>query len=666
MIFLKRALPPRTTLPIPRPRPGILYGAGHWRRLIMLGPHLLLLPLAYWLAYAVRFDGSIPAHYLALYWATLPYLLGIRLACLAALGLHRGWPRHVGLHDLRALLIAITLSSVLFVLVLAVVDSSMKVPRTILVLDWSIAVLCCGGGLILVRLLRELRLPCMSPPAGKRTLIIGAGDAAANLLHEISTGSIAGINPIGLVDNDPGKRLLRIHGVPVLGSLRDLKDLVQRYGIRLLVIAIPSATRGELQRIVEICVETGAEFKIVPSLSDLLQGNARLGQLRDVQVEDLLGRSAVELDLSAVHTELEGKVVLVTGGAGSIGSELARQLAQSNLGRLVLLDKAESPLYFAHLDIAGTHGDLEVVPVIADITNPTRLDEVFAAHRPDYVFHAAAYKHVPLMESHLEEAVNNNVLGTLHAASCAVRHGADQFILISTDKAVRPSSIMGATKRIAERLILGLPELQASRTGFRAVRFGNVLGSNGSVIPLFERQIRAGGPVTITHPEVTRYFMTISEAVRLVLRAAVLHEATGRICMLEMGERVGIVELAENLIRLSGYEPYRDIPIVFTGMRPGEKLHEELISDLEWTVPTMIEKLHIIQTDERDGLVIEAGIDQIRNALDTSDRPMLLDAINLLVPECAEPLRSTLRGATARSTRLVSSAAWVGPGPSVH
>jgi FlaA1/EpsC-like NDP-sugar epimerase len=641
-----------------------MYGAGHWRRLVMLGPQLLLLPLAYWIAYAIRFDGSIPARYLALFWETLPYLLAIRLACLAAFGLHRGWPRHIGIHDLRALLIAITLSSVLFVLVLFMANGSITVPRTILILDWAVAILCCGGGLILVRLLRELRLTWLDIPAGKRTLIIGAGDAAASLLHDLSTGGIGGINPIGLVDSDPGKRMLRIHGVPVLGSLGDLKDLVPRYGIRLLVIAIPSATRGELQRIVERCVETGAEFKIVPSLSDILQGHARLGQLRDVQVEDLLGRSTIELDLSTVHSELEGKVVLVTGGAGSIGSELARQIAQLRPSRLVLLDKAESPLYFAHLEISSSQRDLEVVPLIADVTSRARLDQIFATHRPAYVFHAAAYKHVPLMESHLEEAVRNNIFGTLHAAECAVRHGAEQFILISTDKAVRPSSIMGATKRIAERVVLGLPELHASGTGFRAVRFGNVLGSDGSVIPLFKRQIRAGGPVTITHPEVTRYFMTIPEAVRLVLLAGVLREATGRICMLEMGERVGIVELAENLIRLSGLEPYRDIPIIFTGMRPGEKLHEELISDLERTVPTMIEKLRVIQSDERDGLVIEAGIQQLFSALSSSDRPKLLEAIHLLVPECAEPLRGKLLASAPRPSKARPPTR-VGPGPTV-
>jgi FlaA1/EpsC-like NDP-sugar epimerase len=665
MIFMQGASLRGTAAPPVGPRQRLGYGAGPWRQWLLLGPHLLVLPLAYWFAFAIRFDASIPERYLQLFWDTLPYLLAIRLFCLAAFGLHRGWPRHVGIHDLTALLLAISLSSVLFVLALLLTRHASQVPRGILILDWTVAVLFCGGGLFLIRLLRELRSSWLQLPVGRRTLIIGAGDAAASLLHELRTGASVGIQPIGLVDNNPAKRRVRIHGVPVLGSIAELRELVVQHRIRLLVIAIPSATRGEVQAIVERCVATGVEFKIVPSLGDLLNGHARLGQLRNVEVEDLLGRRAVELDLSSVRSELAGKVVLVTGGAGSIGSELARQLAQLAPARLLLLDKAESPLYFTHLEISTAHPELEVVPVIADVTNRDRLAQVFAAYRPAYVFHAAAYKHVPLMEIHLEEAVRNNVIGTLQVADCAVRHGTEQFILISTDKAVRPSSIMGATKRIAERVILGLPTLHASATGFRAVRFGNVLGSNGSVIPLFRRQISAGGPVTITHPEVTRYFMTIPEAVRLVLRAAVQREAAGRICLLEMGEQVGIVDLAENLIRLSGLEPYRDIPIIFTGMRPGEKLHEELISDLEETVPTRVEKLCVIQSDERDGLLIEAGVEQLVGALSRFDRPELLAAIQLLVPECVEPLRSKLGATAPRPPKPPRAVTQVGLGPTV-
>lgn len=632
--------------------------ARHWQSL-MLGVYLLLIPLAYWLAFAIRFDGSIPARYLALYWETLPSLAILRLSCLATWGLHRGRPRHAGIHDLTALLGAITLSSTLFIPLLLLLGHSERFPRSILVLDWASAILLCGGVLFLLRMLREIRSGWLGPAAGKRTLLIGAGDAAAGLLHDLRNGTIRGIFPIGLVDDNPVLRGVRIHGIPVLGSTRALKELVSRHRVQLLVIAIPSATSSQLQTIVERCVETGIEFKIIPSLEELLQGGARPLQPRDVRVEDLLRRGAVELDLSNAHLLISGEVVLVTGGAGSIGSELARQIARLKPAALILLDQAESPLYFTQLEIARGHPDLVLIPIIADIANRDVLERIFATYRPAYVFHAAAYKHVPLMEIHLEEAVRNNVVGTLHLAECAVHHGAQHFVLISSDKAVRPSSVMGATKRIAERIILELQRLQGGRTTFRAVRFGNVLGSDGSVIPLFKRQIAAGGPVTVTHAEMTRYFMTIPEATRLVLLAATLTETGGRVAMLEMGAPVRIVELAESLIRLSGFEPHRDVPIVFTGIRPGEKLHEELLSEVERTVPTLIDKIRIVETAPGSGHVVEGGLAQLISGLGAHDPAEIRAAILMLVPECVEPLRSLVRDTPAlppRPSRPISVA----------
>lgn len=617
------------------------------RRTLMLGALLLLTLIGYKAAFVVRFDASIPSLYQALFWTTLPYLVVIRLICLAYFDLHRGLPRYAGINDLIRLVTAVTCSSILFVLIIKGFIDSVALPRSIIVLDWVAAILLCGGALLLTRVFHEIRSSWARSPAMKRALIIGAGDAAACLLHDIRSGAIRDIRPVGLIDDDAAKRKLRIYGVPVLGTTRELKELVSRYRVDLLVIAIPSATGAQLQRIVERCAVSGGDYKIVPFMGDLLHGFSRSGPPREVRIEDLLGRSAVELDLSMVRSHLEGAIILVTGGAGSIGSELARQIARLEPARLLLLDKAESPLYFTHLEIAKSHPGLDVVPIIADITNRARLERVFATYQPTFVYHAAAYKHVPLMENHIEEAVRNNAIGTFNVADFAARFGAEQFVLVSTDKAVRPSSIMGATKRIAERLVLGLPNLTGSRTTFRAVRFGNVLGSDGSVIPLFKRQITQGGPVTVTHPEVTRYFMTIPEAAHLVLISTVLREAAGRIVMLEMGDRVGIVKLAENLIRLSGLEPYRDIPIVFTGMRPGEKLHEELFSDLECTIPTTVEKIRIVQIDETDGRSVEEALHSLTIALDAMDRGMLLAAIHNFVPECVEPLRSVIRMATA-------------------
>ena len=366
---------------------------------------------------------------------------------------------------------------------------------------------------------------------------------------------------------------------------------------------------------------------------------ATANQLRNVKIEDLLGHRAVPSDLTAVRADLHQRVILLTGAAGSIGSELARQIAAIGPARLVLLDQSESDLYFIHLELVEAHPGLKLVPVICDITNQNRLAQVYAQHRPDYVIHAAAYKHVPLMETNVLEGVRNNVLGTLLVATNAVRYGATKVLLVSTDKAIRPSSVMGATKRVAERIIFGLPNLHRAGTDFRAVRFGNVLASKGSVIPLFERQLSAGGPITVTHPEVQRYFMTIPEAAQLVLQAGSLPETAGAIAMLEMGDPVRILDLAENLIRLSGRVPGRDIQIVFTGLRPGEKLTEERSSALETSIPTSAEKIRISQTSETAGPELVQKLSRLFAFLEAGDREGVLSTLCELVPECVQPLQ---------------------------
>ncbi len=623
-----------------------------YRRPVIVGIHLLLIPLVYLAAFNLRFDFSLPPEYVSLFWGTVPYLLVIRLAAFTLFGLFSGWWRHVGMRDLVDIFQAVTVSSGLFLAALFLTGDLEGLPRSVLMLDWAGAIFLFGGIRFGVRGIREGWTSLRRREQGKPTLLIGAGEAGELLLRQLRRGNgDAELFPVGLVDDDPAKQGMRLHGVPVLGTVRDLPQLVGRLDIRLLVIAVPSATREQMQTIVESCLQTEIEFKIVPSLQELLHGRARLNELRNVEVEDLLGREAVKLNLAAVQQDIEGKVVLVTGGAGSIGSELARQVAGFTPARLILVDQAESPLYFTHLEISKAHPDLEIGAVIADITDERRIERLFAQERPEYVFHAAAYKHVPLMEANVVEAVRNNVVGTLNVAQSAARHGVAKFVLISTDKAVHPSSVMGATKRVAERIVLGWPSLRASQTDFRAVRFGNVLGSEGSVLPLFKRQIAAGGPITITHPEVTRYFMTIPEAAQLVLQAAALPEATGGISMLDMGEPVPIVELAESLLRLSGLQPHRDIPIVFTGLRPGEKLHEELMSQVEETVPTSVEKIRIVQTDEVDGEVIERGLTRLTAAMTLGDQQNILFALCALVPECISPLREHAFKATLPPTR---------------
>ncbi|HEX6751239.1 MAG TPA: nucleoside-diphosphate sugar epimerase/dehydratase [Longimicrobium sp.] len=617
-----------------------------FRRPVIVALHLALVPLGYYAAFALRFDLVPPAEQTQYFWQTVWIVAGLRVACLAVFGLYHGFWRHVGMRDLLALIKAVTLSSGLFLLLLFLTQRAEGLPRAVLALDWIMAVLLLGGVRFAARGVREWR---WRPPPGKRALIVGAGAAAERLIRECQRSDAADLYPVALVDDDPAKQGMRIHGVAVQGTTAELGRLADKEQVELLVIAIPSASGQEIRRIVDDCLETGIEFKIVPSMRELLDGRARMGQLRAVEIEDLLGRDEVDLGLEGPRRDIEDRVVLVTGGAGSIGSELARQVAGLNPRRLVLLDQAESALYFIHLELLRNHPGLEVTAVVGDVTDAARVEQVMREHRPHCVFHAAAYKHVPLMEAHPVEAARNNVLGTLLVAQASARAGARKFVLISTDKAVYPSSVMGATKRVAELIVLGWPELRQSSTDFRAVRFGNVLGSDGSVVPLFRRQLAAGGPLTVTHPDVTRYFMTIPEAVQLVLQAGALPEARGRICLLDMGEPVKIVDLAENLIRLSGLEPHRDVQIQFTGLRPGEKLHEELVGGREETTATDIAKVRIVRTDDPAPEVLTQGLDRLAAAVQIGSPDDVVGAVCELVPECVAPLRE--RGARAARVR---------------
>lgn len=611
------------------------------RRAVIVAVHLVLIPVGYGIAFLLRLDWPLQPRYVSFFWETLPLLLVLRLGAFWVFRLLKGWWRYVGMYDLVALFQAISASSTVFLALLFLMGRVGELPRSIFVLDWCVAFLLFGGIRFFVRWVREgSRLQ----NGGKRTLVIGAGDVGAQLVRQARLDPTSGVEIVGFVDDDPSKGRLNLHGAPVLGTTKDIEWLAVKHEIELVVVAIATPTRDEMQKFAERIAGLKVEFKVVPSLVELMDGKARLDQLRPVEIEDLLGRPSVRLDLRQVDEDLNGKVVLITGGAGSIGSELARQVSAFQPRRLILLDQAESPLFFVHKELSED-ANLEVVPVIADVTDGERIERVIAEYGPAYVFHAAAYKHVPLMEANLEEAIRTNVLGSFHVARSAARHGATRFVLISTDKAVRPSSVMGASKRIAERIVLGWPELRRSGTDFRAVRFGNVLGSTGSVVPVFRKQIAAGGPVTVTHAEMMRYFMTIPEAVQLVLQAASIPEAAGRISLLDMGEPVKILEMAENLIRFSGLEPYKDIPIVFTGVRPGEKLHEDLMSEVEQAVPTTVDKVRLVQTDETDENAIQNGLLELEEALVICDRDRLLRTLCDLVPECTTPLEE--RGAEA-------------------
>lgn len=535
----------------------------------------------------LRFDFEVPSSILRFILLAIPVWIVIKTLTFAAFRLLRGWWAYLSVMDVVWLAVGNTVASLLCFASVALLHYTM-VPRSIYIADAMICFLLTGGVRIGVRLTSEWRINSAPAIEKKNILIYGAGEAGLMLIREIRRNPSMPYRVRGFVDDQPGKKGLRISGVPVLGGGARIGAYVSRYGIDMVLIAIPSASGHDMAAILEQCHNAGVKCKTVPGLAEMISGSALTGQLRDIAVEDLLGRSPVELDEDRIREGIEGKIVLVTGAGGSIGSELCRQIARFEPAGIVGFDAAETALFEIDREMREHFPGVSFYPEIGNVQNTSRLDEVFAWHRPQTVFHAAAYKHVPLMETHIFEAVENNIFGTYNVATAAIRAEVESFVLISTDKAVCPTNVMGATKRVCEQLLLSMD----SDVKFVAVRFGNVLGSNGSVIPIFKKQIASGGPVTVTHPEMRRFFMTIPEACQLVLQAATIAEE-GQICVLDMGEPVKIVDLARNLILLSGLTPGRDIEIAFTGTRPGEKLDEELTSDLECTWPSSHEKIRV-------------------------------------------------------------------------
>ncbi len=624
------------------------------RRLLVIALHVLIVAASYALAYVLRFDNAFPSHYTPLFLATLGPLVLMRVGAFVYYRLYSGWWTYVGVRDMIALLKAVAVSSVIFASYLVLSSSATGFPRSVLVIDALLTVAFMAGVRFGLRVFRESRRPKTAAPRPRRVMIIGAGDAGELLLRKMHNNPRLGYVPVGFVDDDPRKTGFHIHGVAVLGTTEALAEAVESHPVDELIIAIPSASRDQIQKIVDRCLGLRIPFKILPAIA-ALTGHVQMSQLRAVRVEDLLGRDPVDLDTSMIRADIAGRRVLITGAGGSIGSELARQVASYGPSVIGLVERSENLLFLIEQELRRSHPELAVVPIICDIRDEEDVERAFRLLRPEIVYHAAAFKHVPMMELHVAQAVHNNVFGTRNAASAAAIFGA-KFVLISTDKAVSPSNVMGATKRLAELLVLSLDQTRSHH--FVAVRFGNVLGSNGSVVPLFTQQISEGGPVTVTHPDVTRYFMTIPEAVQLVLQASVLEEARNRIVMLEMGEPVKITTLARNLIRLSGLEPDVDIPIIFTGLRPGEKLHEQLTSDSEETLPTRYEKIRIVRTDAPRPL--EQAIEKLWNAVIARDEGSTLRRLQELVPEFtpqASLLASVRDRIPAAEERLTSRSA---------
>jgi FlaA1/EpsC-like NDP-sugar epimerase/O-antigen ligase len=552
--------------------------------------------LAYGLAYLLRFELSWPVGYTRTFAISVPLLVALRLASGRAFRIGTGRWRFVGTRDVLKLVSAASAGTMMFYVAAQMLPLAPAIPRSVILMEWVLYVCCTGGLWLSCRVAyEELRhRRSGTNRRAKRVLVVGAGESGNTLVHEMLRFP-TGYRPVGFVDDDRAKVGTSLQGIRVLGTTASLRAIAARTRAQEIIIAAPSAATADLRRIVERCEPTRLPFKVLPGIAEVIAGDIRLSQLREVRIEDLLGREPIRLELPQLAEDLRGRTILVTGAAGSIGSELSRQVALHEPGRLVLFDQAETDLFYLENELRERHPRLPRAPVIGDVTDAGALERVFKSYRPDGVFHAAAYKHVPMMELNAREAVRNNVIGTWRVADAAGRHGAAKFILVSTDKAVRPVSVMGATKRLAELAVLGLQERYPATT-YAAVRFGNVLGSNGSVIPIFKRQLELGKPLTVTHPEATRYFMTIPEAVQLILQAALLPEIRGRIAMLDMGEPVRIVDLAKNLLRLSGRSNGNGHSLQIVGLRPGERLHEELIAPEEEAVPTAIPKVRLIMT----------------------------------------------------------------------
>jgi FlaA1/EpsC-like NDP-sugar epimerase len=607
------------------------------RRAFFLACDILLITAAMFTSFWARFNGDIPENYENI----MPYYIGlalvIKLFYLAAFNLYDISWRYVGLEELVKAFKAVSLGSltlgmIMFLLRTVNPFSGSLFPRSVLILDFMFSLFFIGSLRASKRLFLEgLKSTLKYEKNKKRLLIMGAGDAGEQIVREISRKKNSRYFPIGFVDDDKAKQGIHIHGVKVLGGRKDIPRLIQNENVEEVLIALPSAHSKEIKEIVELIRNTISvqSIKILPGIYDLMDNKVTLSDIKKVRLEDLLGRDPVRVDMSAIKKCIEGKRILVTGAAGSIGSELSRSILRFNPESLIALDIDETEAYLLMNKLKVLHSS--IIPVIGDVRDKTKLDSIIKKYNLGVIFHSAAYKHVPIQEYYPEEAVKTNIMGTKVLAELAVQYGVEKFVNISTDKAINPTSVMGATKRVGEQLLKVYNT--KNKTQFISVRFGNVLGSRGSVIPLFKEQIERGGPVTVTHPEMKRYFMVTSEAVLLVLEASALGQG-GEIFVLDMGEPVKIIDLAKEMIRLSGYETDKDIPIVYTQMRPGEKLFEELLSAEEGVERTKYKKIYKAKSqNEINTEKITSKVDQIINLGNgKGDREEIIGFLKELVP----------------------------------
>lgn len=585
-----------------------------YRSLLAYIHDLFAAVLAWCAAYLLRFNFQIPLDHASAMWQTLPWVLLLQSVGFYFFGLYRGIWRFASIPDLKRILMAVGVSALALAALIHFLKLPFVVPRSVLLLDPMLLVLMMGGSRFLYRVWKEHHLYGPLQLQGEPVLVLGAGEAAVQLIKELERNRAWRV--LGLLDDKPELHRRQIYGVTVLGSVDRLPAIAGRTGVTQVIIAMPSAAHEQRRRAVQIANAAGLEVLTVPSFDDLVSGKVSVSQVRRVEVEDLLGREPVQLDSRGLHALITDQVVMVTGAGGSIGSELCRQIAKYRPGLLVCYEMSEFALYQLEQEFQAGFPAVRLAYVVGDVKNVQRIDATLARFRPQVVFHAAAYKHVPLMENeNVSEALRNNVLGTEVVAAACKRHQVAKFVLVSTDKAVNPTNVMGASKRLAELACQGLQEPTGTR--YVIVRFGNVLGSSGSVIPKFREQIARGGPITVTHPEITRYFMSIPEAAQLVMQAGLMGEG-GEIFVLEMGAPVKIADLARDMIRLSGLQE-NEIEIVFTGLRPGEKLYEELLADDEHTLPTPHPKLRIARARSADAVWVEGLMAWIAAAPDKSE-----------------------------------------------
>ena len=612
-------------------------GRGGWGRLmrsfLVILHDIFAAALAWAFAYWLRFNFDIPDTQVDGMFSTLPLVIVMQAVAFHLFGLYQGIWRFASLPDLKRIIFAVGLSAMAIPAVLLMFPSLGSVPRSVLVLQPLILVLIMGGGRFIYRAWRDGHFSFSAGPDGCSVLIIGAGDAGASLVRELSARPEWRV--VGFVDDDLAKQGRRLGDIPIRGKIEDIKSVVALTGASHAIVAMPALSVGERRRAAESAIMAGLNVLTVPAIEDLLAGRISISQIRPVELEDLLGRDPVELDNRALSGWLGEHVVLVTGAGGSIGSELVRQIAQFKPRLLVLFELSEFALYLLEQEFLQRHPDVPIACIVGDVKDRAILDRVFSAYRPSVVFHAAAYKHVPLMEGeNAWQAVRNNVFGSRCLAEVSQKYGVEKVVLISTDKAVNPTNVMGATKRLAERVLGGLQQQNGPR--FVTVRFGNVLGSNGSVIPKFREQIARGGPVTVTHPDIIGYFMLIPEAAQLVLQAGLMGRG-GEIFVLEMGEPIRIADLARDMIRLSGFSE-DEIKISFTGLRPGEKLYEELLTDNELTLPTPHPKLRVAGSEAAPDLQWQQDLEAWLSGPQPAETEELKKTLQRFVPEYAPQL----------------------------